>query len=89
MYFEFIIPISNKNKIKILKNNNICYRKHPFLDANGRVNDRKMLNGEYEKIEEGRYSSTLVNLMERIYYGRSVNLKEGTSNRILEVFVLC
>jgi hypothetical protein len=30
------------------------------------VNHKKQLGGEYEKIKEGRYSSALVNLMERM-----------------------
>jgi hypothetical protein len=30
------------------------------------VNNRKILNGEYEKVKEGRYSSALVSLMERM-----------------------
>jgi hypothetical protein len=40
--------------------------KHPFLNENGIINYRKILSGEYEKIKEGRYSSALVNLMERM-----------------------
>jgi hypothetical protein len=36
------------------------------LNENKTVNHRKQVNGEYEKIKEGRYSSGLVNLMERI-----------------------
>jgi hypothetical protein len=40
--------------------------KHPFLNANGTVNSRRQVKGEYEKVKEGRYSSALVNLMERM-----------------------
>jgi hypothetical protein len=40
--------------------------KHPFLNANGRVNHKRQVKGEYEKVKEGRYSSALVNLMERM-----------------------
>jgi hypothetical protein len=40
--------------------------KHPFLNANGMINHKKQGNGEYEKVKEGRYSSALVNLMERM-----------------------
>jgi hypothetical protein len=40
--------------------------KHPFLSKNGVINHKKLANGEYEKIKEGKYSSTLVNLMERM-----------------------
>jgi hypothetical protein len=40
--------------------------KHPFLNEIGTINYRKILNGEYEKIKEGRYSSGLINLMERM-----------------------
>jgi hypothetical protein len=40
--------------------------KHPFLNINGTVNHRKQVNGEYEKVKEGRYSSAFINLMERM-----------------------
>jgi hypothetical protein len=40
--------------------------KHPFLNANKTVNHKKQGSGGYEKVKEGRYSSALVNLMERI-----------------------
>jgi hypothetical protein len=40
--------------------------KHPFLNANGTVNHKKQGSGEYEKVKEGRYSSALVMLMERM-----------------------
>jgi hypothetical protein len=40
--------------------------KHPFLNKNGIVNHKKQVNGEYEKVKEGRYSSALVTLMERM-----------------------
>jgi hypothetical protein len=40
--------------------------KHPFLNKNGTVNYKKQGNGEYEKVKEGRYSSALVSLMERM-----------------------
>jgi hypothetical protein len=40
--------------------------KHPFLNANGMVNNKKQGSGEYEKVKKGRYSSALVNLMERM-----------------------
>jgi hypothetical protein len=36
------------------------------LNANGTVNSRRHINGEYEKVKEGSYSSALVNLMERM-----------------------
>jgi hypothetical protein len=42
--------------------------KHPFLNANGTVNNRRILSGEYEKIKEGRYSLVLVRLMERMMH---------------------
>jgi hypothetical protein len=41
--------------------------KHPFInEKNNSVNDGRRLKGEYEKVKEGRYSSALVNLMERM-----------------------
>jgi hypothetical protein len=40
--------------------------KHPFLNKNGMVNHRKQINGEYEKVKEERYSTELINLMERM-----------------------
>jgi hypothetical protein len=40
--------------------------KHPFLNENGTVNHRKILNGEYEKVKEGKYSLVFTNLMERM-----------------------
>jgi hypothetical protein len=40
--------------------------KHPFLNKNNTMNDGKRLKGEYEKVKEGRYSSALVDLMERM-----------------------
>jgi hypothetical protein len=40
--------------------------KHPFLNANGTVNHKKQGMGEYEKVKEGKYSSALVSLMERM-----------------------
>jgi hypothetical protein len=40
--------------------------KHPFLNENGMVNHRKQVSGDYEKVKEGRYSSALINLMERM-----------------------
>jgi hypothetical protein len=40
--------------------------KHPFLNANGMVNSRRQGSGQYEKVKEGRYSSALVNLIERM-----------------------
>jgi hypothetical protein len=40
--------------------------KHPFLNANGTVNHMKQGKGEYEKVKEGRCSSALVRLMERM-----------------------
>jgi hypothetical protein len=40
--------------------------KHPFLNENGTVNHKKQVNGEYEKVKEGRFSSALVNLMEKM-----------------------
>jgi hypothetical protein len=40
--------------------------KHPFLNANGTVNHGRQGKGQYEKIKEGRYSSALVDLMERM-----------------------
>jgi hypothetical protein len=43
-----------------------CVGKHPFLNENGIINNRKILNGEYEKVKEGKYSSALINLMERM-----------------------
>jgi hypothetical protein len=42
--------------------------KHPFLNKSGMVNHRKQLGGEYEKVMEGRYSSALIGLMERIIH---------------------
>jgi hypothetical protein len=30
------------------------------------INHRKQVNGEFEKVKEGKYSSALVNLMERM-----------------------
>jgi hypothetical protein len=30
------------------------------------VNHKKQMSGEYEKVKEGRYSSALVSLMERM-----------------------
>jgi hypothetical protein len=40
--------------------------KHPFLNANGTVNHGRQGKGEYEKVKRGKYSSRLVNLMERM-----------------------
>jgi hypothetical protein len=40
--------------------------KHPFLNADGTMNRKRQENGEYEKVKEGRYSSALVNLMEKM-----------------------
>jgi hypothetical protein len=40
--------------------------KHPFLNANETVNYKRQGSGEYKKVKEGRYSSALVNLMERM-----------------------
>jgi hypothetical protein len=40
--------------------------KHPFLNENGTINHRRILSAEYEKVKEGKYNSTLVNLMERM-----------------------
>jgi hypothetical protein len=34
--------------------------------VNGTVKHRKQVNGEYEKVKEGRYSSGLIDLMERM-----------------------
>jgi hypothetical protein len=36
------------------------------LNKIGLVNQKKQVFGEYEKVKEGRYSSALVNLMERM-----------------------
>jgi hypothetical protein len=36
------------------------------LNKNGTINHKKQENGEYEKVKEGRYSSALVSLMERM-----------------------
>jgi hypothetical protein len=30
------------------------------------VNHKRLVNGEYEKVKEGRYSSALISLMERM-----------------------
>jgi hypothetical protein len=40
--------------------------KHPFLNVNGTVDHKKQRKGEHEKVKEGRYSSALINLMERM-----------------------
>jgi hypothetical protein len=40
--------------------------KHPFLNANGILNYKKFLNGDYEKVEKGKYSDELIALMERM-----------------------
>jgi hypothetical protein len=42
--------------------------KHPFLSKNGMVNHKRLVNGEYEKVKEGRYSLALVKLMERMMH---------------------
>jgi hypothetical protein len=42
--------------------------KYPFLSKNGMVNHKRLVKGEYEKVKEGRYSSTLVKLMERMIH---------------------
>jgi hypothetical protein len=42
--------------------------KHPFLNKSGMVNHKKQLGGEYEKVKEGRYSSALISLMERMIH---------------------
>jgi hypothetical protein len=36
------------------------------LNKNGTVNHKRQVTGEYEKVKEGRYSSALINLMERM-----------------------
>jgi hypothetical protein len=36
------------------------------LNENGTINNRRILGVEYEKVKEGRYSSALINLMERM-----------------------
>jgi hypothetical protein len=36
------------------------------LNENGTINIKRILNGEYEKVEKGKYSSALINLMERM-----------------------
>jgi hypothetical protein len=36
------------------------------LNSNGTVSSRRQGKGEYEKVKEGRYSSALINLMERM-----------------------
>jgi hypothetical protein len=41
---------------------------HPFLNKNGTMNHKKQGNGEYEKVKKGRYSSALINLMERMMF---------------------
>jgi hypothetical protein len=41
---------------------------HPFLNKNGTINHRKQVNGEYEKVKEGKYSSALIDLMERMMH---------------------
>jgi hypothetical protein len=40
--------------------------KHPFVNVNGIINHEKQKSGEYEKVKEERYSSALINLMERM-----------------------
>jgi hypothetical protein len=40
--------------------------KRPFLNKKGIVSYKKQVTGEYEKVKEGRYSSALINLMERM-----------------------
>jgi hypothetical protein len=41
--------------------------KHPFLNTTGSLRRLKREKGEYEKVgEEKRYSSALINLMERM-----------------------
>jgi hypothetical protein len=42
--------------------------KHPFLNPNGTMNYKKQGNGQYEKDMEGKYSSELVELMERMMH---------------------
>jgi hypothetical protein len=39
---------------------------HPFLNLNGTINYKNQVGGEYKKVKEGRYSSTLIDLMERM-----------------------
>jgi hypothetical protein len=39
---------------------------HPFFNTNGTLNTKRQGKGEYEKVKEGRYSSALINLMERM-----------------------
>jgi hypothetical protein len=38
------------------------------MNKNGMVNYKKQVNGEYEKVKEGRYSSALISLMERMMH---------------------
>jgi hypothetical protein len=42
--------------------------KHPFLNKKGMVNHKKQVIGEYDKVKEGRYSSALIYLMERMMH---------------------
>jgi hypothetical protein len=36
------------------------------LNENSTINNRRILNGEYEMVKEGRYSSALISLMGRM-----------------------
>jgi hypothetical protein len=47
---------------------------HPFINADGLGNITNQIKGKYEKIEAGRYSSGLIELMERMM---SVVWREG------------
>jgi hypothetical protein len=38
------------------------------MSKNGMVNNKRLVNGEYEKVKEGRYSSALVSLMEKMMH---------------------
>jgi hypothetical protein len=42
--------------------------KHPFLNKKGMVNHKKQVTGEYEKLEEVKYSLALIGLMERMMH---------------------
>jgi hypothetical protein len=40
--------------------------KQAFLNPNGRIEDKKLVDGEYEKVKEEKYSLTLFNLMKKM-----------------------
>jgi hypothetical protein len=60
-YFYFIY-----RNIIIIFNIGYLLGKHPFINSSGLVNVRKQIEGKYEKVEEGKYSSGLITLMEKM-----------------------